>query len=232
VRDTIRNTWSESDGNVKRFAGEMLRNATSNFGSIASVVGENMRSSENSIISSMGNAVSNFGSFLSNMERDASWSVSNISSIFAGIGSSISNSLSNMWDIGRNAFSSLANGMSSVSLPTVNIGTARQSTAGISRFATGGFPNMGQLFIAREAGPELVGRMGNRNAVANNNQIVSGIKQGVMEAMMQAMAVSQGGGGQAPVVEFTWVTGDEVLARVVKRGEEKLDGRFSAVATI
>lgn len=40
---------------------------------------------------------------------------------------------------------------------------------------------MGQLFIANEAGPEMVGKMGNRNAVANNNQIVDGIKNGVFE---------------------------------------------------
>ena len=42
------------------------------------------------------------------------------------------------------------------------------------------------MFIAREAGPELVGRMGNRSAVANNDQIVEGIRQGVYEAMVAA----------------------------------------------
>ena len=49
-------------------------------------------------------------------------------------------------------------------------------------FADGGFPEMGQLFIAREAGPELVGQMGSRNAVANNSQIVQGISVGVSQA--------------------------------------------------
>ena len=38
------------------------------------------------------------------------------------------------------------------------------------------------MFIARESGTELVGRIGNRNAVANNNQIVEGISEGVEEA--------------------------------------------------
>lgn len=46
-------------------------------------------------------------------------------------------------------------------------------------FEDGGFPNEGQLFIAREAGAEMVGAMGRRTAVANNNQIVEGISAGV-----------------------------------------------------
>lgn len=49
----------------------------------------------------------------------------------------------------------------------------------ISFFEDGGFPNEGQLFIAREAGAEMVGAMGRRTAVANNDQIVEGISAGV-----------------------------------------------------
>lgn len=49
-------------------------------------------------------------------------------------------------------------------------------------FEDGGFPNEGQLFIAREAGAEMVGTMGRRTAVANNDQIVEGISAGVSVA--------------------------------------------------
>ena len=52
----------------------------------------------------------------------------------------------------------------------------------IPLFAEGGFPNQGQMFIAREAGAEMVGNIGRRTAVANNDQIVSGIAGGVAEA--------------------------------------------------
>lgn len=52
----------------------------------------------------------------------------------------------------------------------------------ISFFEDGGFPNEGQLFIAREAGAEMVGAMGRRTAVANNDQIVEGISAGVSVA--------------------------------------------------
>lgn len=50
-------------------------------------------------------------------------------------------------------------------------------------FADGGFPDDGQLFLARESGPEFVGSMGGHTAVANNDQIVEGIRAGVESAM-------------------------------------------------
>ena len=50
---------------------------------------------------------------------------------------------------------------------------------GFHTYAQGGFPDVGQMFIAREAGPELVGTIGGRTAVANNDQIVEGISEGV-----------------------------------------------------
>ena len=52
----------------------------------------------------------------------------------------------------------------------------------IPTFASGGFPDKGQLFLASEAGPELVGRMGGRTAVANKDQITDGIATAVYAA--------------------------------------------------
>ena len=50
-------------------------------------------------------------------------------------------------------------------------------------FADGGFPDDGQLFLAGESSPEFVGSMGGHTAVANNDQIVEGIREGVESAM-------------------------------------------------
>lgn len=55
------------------------------------------------------------------------------------------------------------------------------------KFEKGGFPPKGQLFIANEAGAEMVGKFGSQTAVANNQQIVDGIEKGVYNAMMAAM---------------------------------------------
>ena len=62
-----------------------------------------------------------------------------------------------------------------------------------SHYASGGFPSMGQMFIAREAGPELVGTIGSRSAVVNNDQIVESVSAGVYRAVKAAMG--QNGGG-------------------------------------
>ena len=63
----------------------------------------------------------------------------------------------------------------------------------IPTFEQGGFPETGQLFMARENGiNEMVGQIGNRNAVANNDQIVEavsiGVSNGVADAVQQALA--------------------------------------------
>lgn len=59
---------------------------------------------------------------------------------------------------------------------------SRISIDQIQYMAEGGFVDEGQLFIAREAGAEMVGSMGRRTAVANNDQIVEGISAGVSVA--------------------------------------------------
>ena len=56
------------------------------------------------------------------------------------------------------------------------------SGSSMSAFASGGFPDHGQVFLARESGPELVGNIGRRTAVANTAQIVDGISAGVENA--------------------------------------------------
>ena len=64
----------------------------------------------------------------------------------------------------------------------------------VTGYAMGGYPEQGQLFIANEAGPELVGTMGGRTAVANSDQITQGITQAVApavyNAVVEAMRVS------------------------------------------
>lgn len=73
------------------------------------------------------------------------------------------------------------------------------SVASLAFYAQGGFPNVGQMFIAREAGPELVGTIGGRTAVANNTQIVTAIQSGVFNAVSAALA-NRSGNNQVTVV--------------------------------
>ena len=57
-----------------------------------------------------------------------------------------------------------------------------EGTATTKQYASGGFPETGQMFIAREAGAELVGNIGRKTAVVNNEQIVASVSRGVAEA--------------------------------------------------
>lgn len=57
----------------------------------------------------------------------------------------------------------------------------------VQAYANGGYVNTdgyssAQLFVAREAGPELVGTIGNHSAVMNNDQIVASVSAGVYRA--------------------------------------------------
>lgn len=76
----------------------------------------------------------------------------------------------------------------------------------VGAYASGGFVTSGDLFMAREAGPELVGSIGGRTAVANNDQIVEAVSDGVYRAM--APLVSGIGKGDTRV----YLDGREITA--------------------
>lgn len=80
--------------------------------------------------------------------------------------------------------------LGAVSMGAVGITSVVKGSRNINEYATGGFPETGELFIAREKGPEYVGSMGGRTTVANNQQITEGIKQASYQGMKQALAES------------------------------------------
>lgn len=81
-------------------------------------------------------------------------------------------------------------------------------------FASGGFPQEGQLFLANEGtAPEMVGTMGGRTAVATNGDIVEGIRQGVYEAVV---AGNNNGGGDVQVRVY-------LDSREIKAGQQRLN---------
>ena len=119
-------------------------------------------------------------------------------------------------------------GIPAVGIPQVTLGISGipniEKMAKKGGYAEGGFPPTGEMFVAREAGPELVGTIGNRTAVANNDQIISGIAEGVSDAnsaqnalleianqYLRVIASKTGQFSFKPSVEF---------AQTVKRSEE------------
>ena len=89
-------------------------------------------------------------------------------------------------------------------------------------YAEGGFPDKGQLFIANEREPELIGSMGNRSVVANNAQITEGIAQASYGAFKQALSeMGQNFGGDTVVY-----VGDTQITDVITKKKKIQDKRF------
>ena len=89
----------------------------------------------------------------------------------------------------------------------------------IPMFEDGGFPDEGQLFIAREAGAEMVGSIGRRTAVANNDQIVEGISAGVSVANDGVIAAIYALMSVVEDKDLSVSIGDEVIGRSYDRYE-------------
>ena len=143
------------------------------------------------------NAFSSVGSFFSGI-----WD--KICSIFKNIGVKIGSAVGGAFKSAVNAVIRFAQGIINGfigglnkvvkiinKIPGVNISLIPK--ASLPKLADGGILEAGQMFIARERGPELVGSFGSRSAVMNNGQIVEAVSRGVFEAVKSAMSGGDGG---------------------------------------
>lgn len=165
--------------------------------SLASTIGESIKSAWDSTVGQWKSDISSW------FENDvAPWFTANkwldlgqsaVSGLISGLQSvfgKISSWASDVWNSVTSTFDSVRSTVSS-QISTANSIIAQNSgdkvrAYNVDTFASGGFPDYGEMFIAREDGPELVGRIGNRTAVANNDQIVEGIasaNDGVINAI-------------------------------------------------
>lgn len=139
----------------------------------------------------------------------------------------------------KNAFQSVTDFFNGLDFPTWHVEWEQHEEGGygfslpkIVRYATGGFPDAG-LFFANEYGnPEMIGTIGNRPAVANNDQITTAIRGAVVDGMMQVFMATGGFGGEggSPTVEVTVRADSETLYKAVRKGEQKYNRRYSVVA--
>lgn len=155
-----------------------------------------------------------------------------IAGVFAGVGGWFQ---SNVVDAINSAFRALVNGAISLLermlngiirplnnfigkvnsvLSIVGGGISTISYVSIPRLANGGFVDEGQLFIAREAGAEMVGRIGRKTAVANNDQIVESVSQGVYEAVRRASGETNSSNSR-PITVIVQMNGKELFRQMV-----------------
>ena len=181
---------------IQTFFGDMWSSWATNVGNITAYVGD--------LISSFWDANNNIGSALGN-----------ISSYFVDMGNTVHSVLQDiitgLATVIQMSIDSI-NALNSVSVAGANNQTIQQANSA-KAYASGGLVDTGELFIAREAGPELVGTIGGRTAVANNDQIVQGITEGVYEAVVSAMA-GVGGGSDQPV--YIYLDGKKIAESTTK----------------
>lgn len=115
------------------------------------------------------------------------------------------------WDLGTQLGGGIADAVASKLknkvFPKIKLtDTSNNTTVGnykISAYAQGGLPPVGQLFVANEKGPELVGHIGGQSFVANQNQ------------MMDLLDKKIGDAGGMNNATFIIQVGSKELARTV-----------------
>lgn len=188
------NAIKKAFSSIGKFFSNIWKNITKVFGKVGSWFGDKFKAAWNGVKKAFSGCVK----FFSNI-----WS--KIKGLFSKVGTAIGNGISG-------AFKAVVNGVISFASTIINgfIGAINGAIrlinkipgveipviarVSLPRLASGGVVDAGQMFIAREAGPELVGTMGSRTAVMNNNQIVESVSRGVYDAVASALGANSIGG--------------------------------------
>lgn len=200
----VEEKFRETQGAISEFTSESQKNMGSFAKGMEEKAKQGMKGHTSNIYNGLMNSSDNISLWDSMTSKSMdSWASSTTSTV-AGWAKSVVNSIANAC---QEAFNNIKNLASSTgakyNLPSYtaskNVSTSTYSGSGgkgnwknqqqLKLYAAGGFPIVGDLFIANERGPELVGSMNNRPAVANQQQIIEGISQGVARAMMTQEAL-------------------------------------------
>lgn len=265
VKTTTGNVWNNTKTLLSSSWDNIKTNASTAFSGISSSISTAWEITKNATSSVWSNIKSNLSSTWGNLKTTASSSFSGIKNAISNAWNGIKSSTPSIWggivklikspvrgiiELINKMISGVITGMNSVikalnkiKIPKwvpgiggkgINISTI-SNIPQIPAFAQGGYPETGQLFLARENGiNEMIGRIGSRSAVANNDQIVEAVSSGVAGAVADVMMafMGQSGDNAAPVLEATFKMDSETLYRAVLKGKEKYDRRWHVAAEI
>lgn len=210
----------------------LLKGLKDNIGSVLTWIGKIPGRVKDKLSDAKDWLVETGGNVLSGLKDGLSEKWDSIGDWFQDLPNKISNAIPDLFNTGKNAIQNFASGFGSVHIPLPhvsvswnkhNVGPVSFSTPsfGLSWYAKGGFPENGEMFMARESGPELVGRMGSKNAVANNNQIIEGIRAGVYDAVVNALeSRSQSKDREAEIHIYLEGDADKLFKIVRKKGQQ------------
>lgn len=217
IADPVDNVLEQSQPNGFEIAKQLAMGVTSGIPdamSSAEALANGVSTPINTLPGEADSAASSIKSALGSL--NASMSFSSLTSSLGSLVSSLASTARSVWSHVTDILGNLGK------IGGIDMGGGGRKTPSIggyfkNKYASGGIVPSGQMFIAREAGPELVGTLGGHTAVANNQQIVTGIYEGVKAAMQDAGS-SNGGGAMNVNV---YLDGKQITAAVEKRQRER-----------
>ena len=214
IKEFFSNTWenikkktSETWNNVKNFLIEKIWQPILNFIDNTFVkdfklgferLGEtvdNFKTNVDEVISSVKEIFEGIITFVTGVftgDWEKAWN--GVVQVFDTIVSGLGNIFKRPLNVIIDGINSFLRGLNKIKIPdwVPGVGGKGFNIPEIPRLATGGVLNAGQLFIANEAGPELVGNYGRKTAVLNNAQIVDAVSVGVYKAVSSALGSKSG----------------------------------------
>ncbi len=238
MKTNTSNTWSNIKTSLSNTWDNLKSNASNSFNTMKQNISNVWDNTKSVTSNTWGNIKQNVTNAWDNIRNYMSNTANNFTSTAQNTFDSVKNAITTPIENAKNKIADVVNNIKNlfnfrvsfphIALPHFNI-SPRGWTAGdllkgkipslsIQWYAQGGFPEDGQLFIARESGAEMVGNIGGRTAVANNDQIVAAVSQGVYSAVVSAM----NGENQNNNINLTvTLDGETVYKNVVKHNNQK-----------
>ena len=193
LRDSVSNGWEGLKDPPVLSVGARLKGGTS--GDLRDSVANGWKSLKKPPVLSVGTRLKSGSTDALKKSVLNNWSVPKV-----GVGIDVSTSGQTLWDKTKSLWDNYTANRSLYAKvnPTVTNWSFNKNASGglytsgqwrpVTAAASGGAFSTGQMFIAREAGPELVGSIGRSTAVMNNTQIVSSVAAGVYSAVVSAFS--------------------------------------------
>lgn len=190
AKTNVQTTWAQMSA---WFSSNVVQPMIALFKAGTTEINRSFSTMSNDIVTSMNTMSTKVSAAFITAKNSAQKAWNDMPSYMSGIASRMANSLTDAgwYSAGQSAAWQFKSGFESIQIQA-NVQSSSKSNGNVRAYASGGFPSTGQLFVAREAGAEMVGSIRGRTAVANNDQIVAGVSEGVYEAVTAALAENAG----------------------------------------
>lgn len=203
IKNNVTTNFENLKTNVQQKVEDMKNNASSKFEDFKNNTRQKIEDMKNNVSTGFENMKTSIGDKISNIKTKVQNTFTDIKNGITGKINDAKESVRNAIDRIKGFFnfswslpklktphlswtSKPASGWMSDVLSTLGLPTSLPKL-NIEWYAGGGFPKEGQIFGANENGPELIGNIGRRTAVANQQQITEGISEATYNAFTRAL---------------------------------------------